>query len=135
MGIIHQHEDFYVSLEEKIISAINTYLAAFEKKDLEAIINLYAEDCWVEDPVGTAKKMGHDALREFYQIGIDMGAKGRLESEIRVAGNEAAFAFCIEIDTGNGIMSIRPIDVMTFNDDGKITSMRAFFGASNQSMA
>jgi steroid delta-isomerase len=123
-----------VSLEEKIISAVNTYLASFEKKDLEAIIDLYAEDCWVEDPVGTEKKMGHDALRKFYQLGIDMGAKGTLESEIRVAGNEAAFAFRLEIDTGNGIMSIRPIDVMTFNDDGKITSMRAFFGPGNQSM-
>ena len=124
-----------MSLEKKIISAVNTYLASFEKKDLEAIINLYAEDCWVEDPIGSEKKIGHDALREFYQIGIDMGAKGTLESEIRVAGNEAAFAFRIELDTGNGIMTIRPIDVMTFNDDGKITSMRAFFGSSNQSMA
>ena len=121
-------------LEEKIISAVNTYLASFEKKDLDAIINLYAEDCWVEDPVGTEKKIGHDALREFYQLGIDMGAKGTLESEIRVAGNEAAFAFRMEIDTGKGIMSFRPIDVMTFNDDGKITSMRAFFGPSNQGM-
>jgi steroid delta-isomerase len=123
-----------VSLEDKIISAVNTYLASFEKKDLDAIINLYAEDCWIEDPVGTEKKAGHDALREFYQLGIDMGAKGTLESEIRIAGNEAAFAFRMEIDTGNGIMSFRPIDVMTFNNDGKITSMRAFFGPSNQGM-
>ena len=123
-----------MSLEEKIISVVNTYLASFEKKDLEAIINLYAEDCWIEDPVGTEKKIGHDALREFYQLGIDMGAIGTLESEIRVAGNEAAFAFRMEIDTGKGIMSFRPIDVMTFNDDAKITSMRAFFGPSNQGM-
>ncbi len=63
-----------------------------------------------------------------------MGAKGTLESEIRVAGNEAAFAFRMEIDTGKGIMSFRPIDVMTFNDNGKITSMRAYFGPSNQGM-
>ena len=63
-----------------------------------------------------------------------MGAKGTLESEIRVAGNEAAFAFRMEIDTGNGIMTIRPIDIMEFNDEGKIVSMRAFFGPSNQGM-
>jgi steroid delta-isomerase len=123
-----------VTLEDKIITAVNTYLESFEKKDLDAIINLYSDDCWIEDPVGTDKKIGKDALREFYQVGIDMGAKGSLESEVRIAGNEAAFAFRIELDTGEGVMTIRPIDVMTFNDEGKITSMRAFFGPSNQSM-
>lgn len=123
-----------MSLEEKIISAVNTYIASFEKKDLDSIMNLYANDCWIEDPVGTEKKVGRDAIREFYQLGIDMGAKATLESEIRVAGNEAAFAFQVELDTGNGIMLIRPIDIMTFNDDGKIISMRAFFGQSNQSI-
>lgn len=123
-----------MSLEEKIVSAVETYLASFEKKDLDSIVNLFTEDAWIEDPVGTDKKVGHDALREFYQLGIDMGAKGTLESEIRIAGNEAAFAFSISVDTGNGILVIRPIDVMTFNDVGKITSMRAFFGPRNQSM-
>ncbi|MFT5483126.1 MAG: steroid delta-isomerase [Halieaceae bacterium] len=123
-----------MTLEDKIITAVNTYLESFEKKDLDAIINLYSDDCWIEDPVGTDKKIGKDALREFYQVGIDMGAKGSLESEVRIAGNEAAFAFRIELDTGEGVMTIRPIDVMTFNDEGKITSMRAFFGPSNQSM-
>ena len=123
-----------MSLEEKIISAVETYLASFEKKDLDSIVNLFTEDAWIEDPVGTDRKVGHDALRDFYQLGIDMGAKGTLESEIRIAGNEAAFAFSISVDTGNGTLVIRPIDVMTFNDAGKITSMRAFFGPRNQSM-
>lgn len=121
-------------LEQKIISVVNTYLESFGKKDLDAIMNLYAENCWIEDPVGTDRKIGHQALREFYQLGIDMGAKGTLESEIRVAGNEAAFAFRMEIDTGDGIMTIRPIDIMEFNDEGKIVSMRAFFGPNNQGM-
>ena len=123
-----------MSLEKQITTAVNTYLESFEKKDIESILNLFAEDCWIEDPVGTDKKVGREALREFYQMGIDMGAKAALESEIRIAGNEAAFAFQLKIDTGNGIMAIRPIDVMVFNDDGKITSMRAFFGPTNQGM-
>ncbi|OEY65968.1 nuclear transport factor 2 family protein [Marinobacter sp. X15-166B] len=123
-----------MSLEEKIVSAVHTYLASFERKDLDAIIDLYADDCWIEDPVGSDRKVGKPALREFYQIAMDAGAKGTLESEIRVAGNEAAFAFCIEIETKKGPMTINPIDVMTFNEEGKITSMRAFFGPRNQRM-
>ncbi len=124
-----------MSLEKKIISAVNTYLASFEKKDIESILNLFSDEAWIEDPIGTERKVGRDALREFYQVGIDMKAKGTLESEIRVVGNEAAFAFRMEVDTGSGIMVVRPIDVMVFNDEGKITSMRAFFGPNNQSMS
>ena len=60
--------------------------------------------------------------------------KLQLESEIRIAGNEAAFAFTGEVDTGDGIMTFRPIDVMVFNDEGKVTSMRAFFGPTNSGM-
>jgi steroid delta-isomerase len=84
--------------------------------------------------VGTERKVGKAALRDFYQIGIDMGAVGELESEIRIAGKEAAFAFSIKVDTGEGVFNTRPIDVMTFNDDGKITSMRSFWGPLNQGM-
>ena len=123
-----------MTLEEKIVSSINTYLDSFEKKDLDAIIDLYADDCWIEDPVGTEKKVGKDALRELYQLGIDMGVKGSLESEVRVVGNEAAFAFKIDMESGEGPFSTRPIDIMTFNEDGKITTMRAFWGPRNQGM-
>lgn len=122
-------------LEEKIVAAINTYLASFGRKDLEAILDLFTDDAWVEDPVGTPRKVGKAALREFYQIGISMDISAELESGIRIAGHEAAFAFCVSVNTGNGILKISPIDIMTFNDEGKITSMRAFFGPRNQTMA
>jgi steroid delta-isomerase len=124
-----------MTLEDKIVNAVNTYLASFGKKDLEGILNLFADDAWVEDPVGTPRKVGKAALREFYQIGTSMDLTAALESDIRVAGNEAAFAFCVSVNTGNGTLKISPIDIMTFNDEGKITSMRAFFGPRNQKMA
>lgn len=123
-----------MSLEDKIVLTVQQYLNSFEEKDIEGILGLFADDCWIEDPVGTEKKIGKEALREFYQFGIDMGAKGTLESEIRVAGNEAAFAFSMEVTMGNEVLTVRPIDVMTFDEEGKITTMRAFFGPANQSM-
>jgi steroid delta-isomerase len=97
-------------------------------------MGIYADDCSVEDPVGSPVKQGRAAVQEFYQGAMSMGVKLQLQSEIRIAGNEAAFAFTGEVDTGSGIMSFRPIDVMTFNDEGKVTSMRAFFGPSNSEM-
>lgn len=123
-----------MSLEKKITDAVNTYIGAFETGDLDAIMGIYADDCSVEDPVGSPVKQGRAAVQEFYQGAMTMGVKLQLQSEIRIAGNEAAFAFTGEVDTGSGIMSFRPIDVMTFNDEGKVTSMRAFFGPSNSEM-
>ena len=34
--------------------------------DTDGILELYADDCWIEDPIGSEKKVGKDALREFY---------------------------------------------------------------------
>ncbi len=123
-----------MSLAEKITSAVRTYLSSFEKKDLDGILSVFADDCWIEDPVGSERRVGRNALREFYQVAVNMGAKMTLESEIRIAGNEAAFAFRLEADIPDGKLTVRPIDVMVFNDEGKVTSMRAYFGPTNQTI-
>ena len=123
-----------MTLTEKITKAVHKYLSSFEKKDLDGIMSLYAEDCWIEDPVGSERKVGREALREFYALGVDMGVRMTLESEIRIAGNEAAFAFRLEADTPEGRLSVRPIDVMVFDDEGKVRSMRAYFGPTNQGL-
>lgn len=123
-----------MSLEQKITDAVNTYITAFENEDLDAIMGIYADDCSVEDPVGSPVKQGRAAVQEFYKGAIKMKVKLQLEGQIRIAGNEAAFAFSGEVDTGDGIMTFNPIDVMVFNDEGKVTSMRAFFGPTNSVM-
>jgi steroid Delta-isomerase len=47
---------------------------------------------------------------------------------LRVAGNEAAFQFRLTV---GGAMRIEPIDVMVFDDDGKVKSMKAYWGPEN----
>jgi steroid delta-isomerase len=122
-----------MSLDELITDAVNTYLSSFEKQDVDGILNVFADDCWIEDPIGSERRVGKEALREFYQGAVGIGATMTLESEIRIAGNEAAFGFRLNADLPNGKLSVRPIDVMVFNDQGKVTSMRAYFGPANQS--
>ena len=125
-----------MSLENKIVEAIEEYVKSIgDKNKIETIIGLYAEDAWVEDPVGSERKVGHQALREFYSAAASMEGKATLESEIRVAGNEAAFAFSLEVNLGKNKLVVRPIDIMSFNDEGKIKSMRAFWGNKNQTMS
>lgn len=46
---------------------------------------------------------------------------------LRVAGNEAAFQFRLTVTAGDSRMRIEPIDVMAFDDAGKVTAMKAYW--------
>jgi len=50
---------------------------------------------------------------------------------LRVAGNEAAFQFRLTVTAGEHRMVIEPIDVMVFDDRGKITAMKAYWSAAD----
>ena len=68
---------------------------------------------------------GRAAIEEFYTKAIASGAKLTLDGPIRGShGNRAAMAFTIDVPG----MRIRAIDVMTFNEEGKITHMQAHWG-------
>ena len=123
-----------MSLTEKITAAVETYLYGLTNKDLEAIMRLYAEDCWVEDPVGSERKNGREAVRAFYESAVSMDLVATLEGEIRIAGNQVAFPFRLEMQVPEGTMVLHSIDVMIFDDEGRITSMCAYFGDTNRSI-
>ncbi|WP_306335392.1 nuclear transport factor 2 family protein [Streptomyces sp. KL118A] len=58
--------------------------------DLDAIVELYAPDAVVEDPVGLPPLTGHDALRAHY--GLLLSAHLREEAAEPVAGQDATHA-------------------------------------------
>ncbi|MGB0920414.1 MAG: nuclear transport factor 2 family protein [Alphaproteobacteria bacterium] len=119
-----------MTLEEKIIAAVEGYIEGFSNADVDAIVALYAEGATVEDPVGSPLKEGSE-VRAFYENSVATGAKLSLDGPIRVAGNEAAFAFTARVNFGDEVHEINVIDTMQFDDEGKIVKMRAFFGQSN----
>lgn len=90
------------------------------------IAALYAADATVEDPVGTPARKGTAEIADFYEALTTRRRTTELLA-IRVAGSEAAFSFRVVSGTGAEQSVIEPIDVMTFSEDGLITSMRAFW--------
>lgn len=50
---------------------------------------------------------------------------------IKAAGSEVAFLWRLTISTGDTGNRIEIISVMTFDDDAKITSMRAFWSPAD----
>ena len=118
---------------EQMRAAVETYVASYNRSDLDGILSIYAEAATVEDPVGTPRKIGHDALREFFGLGVQMGAQLRLEGPIRCAADHAAFPFSVSLEMDGQQQKIDVIDVFRFDEEGKVIEMRAFFGPDNMS--
>jgi steroid delta-isomerase len=109
---------------EQIRSVCEQYIASVAEGDFATIAGLYAEDADVEDPIGSDAHVGRAAIRAFYESVSAPGMAAEMIGTVNVVGNVAAFHFRISAD-GNTI--VEPIDTMTFDDDGKITSMRAYW--------
>ena len=111
---------------DEMRSALQSYIKFMCESDIDGIMALYADDAEVEDPVGGAHLSGREALTAFY-AGSAPKLQVELTGPIRVAGNECAMPMLAELDLGDNKLYIDVIDVMKFNDDGKLVSMRAFW--------
>ena len=115
---------------EQIVDTVNRYISLVAKGSAEDIAELYADDATVEDPVGGEVHIGRQAIRGFYSAVENTERDCELVT-LRVAGNEAAFQFRLTVKAGDGGMVIEPIDVMAFDDEGKVAAMKAYWSAEN----
>lgn len=109
------------------VAVVERYVEAFATQDLAIIRDIFAADARVEDPVGTAPHEGLEAISDFYRGALAMGCKLKLTGKPRCAGNAVAFPFKVQLPE----MIIHVIDVFEFDDQGKVTSMRAYWGPDN----
>ena len=110
---------------DQIRQTIDRYIKFMNAADSDSIAELYSIDATLEDPVGTEPRQGRETIRKFYA-----GAVGNVKLELtgkpRVSAGQVAFPLKAKI---GGTQNLKIIDVMVFNDDGLITSMRAFFSS------
>jgi steroid delta-isomerase len=111
---------------EDITKAVNRYLETVSQGRPDDVVALYAEDATVEDPAGSEVHIGREAIRGFYKAILGAEAKTEIVT-LRALGNEAAYFWRLMI----GGMTIEIISVMTFDEDCKIASMKAYWGPDN----
>ncbi|KUI02244.1 nuclear transport factor 2 family protein [Mycobacterium sp. IS-3022] len=120
-----------MSTPEDNAKTVERYLELAAQGNADAVTELYADDATVEDPVGGGEvHIGRDAIRRFYDALPTAGAQTDVLT-LRALGNEAAFHWALTIDLGENKMRIDIISVMTFNEDGKIASMKAYWTPEN----
>ena len=117
---------------DQIRSTADSYIAALTAGDLEGVVDLYADNATVEDPVGNGTvHSGKAAIREFYSTVVAMKIEGEV-LEARACGDDLLFNF--EITThfdADSKATINVWDLMTHDEQGKVTSMRAYWTPEN----
>ena len=102
------------------------YAAAVSAGDVEAILTCYAPDGSCQVPVGGPVHQGIDSIRAFYE-GNELAETLVLTGPVRVAGREAAAPMAARVCFDGVDYELDVVDVAVFNDDGLLTSLRAFY--------
>ncbi len=102
------------------------YPELVSKGDVDAIVELYAADATIEDPIGSDLHVGTDAIHAFYTASAGTVTMKR-SGPVRVAGREAATPMVVLMGPEGQQQALDVISIMAFDDAGKVTSMRAFW--------
>lgn len=109
-------------------SALQAYVDAMNRGDVAGLLALFAPDATIEDPVGTPARGGAE-LAGWFWASVAVGASLRIAAPSRGSwANEAALIFEVEYNADGRRLRVHTLDVCTFDTDGRITQMRAFWG-------
>ena len=111
---------------EAVIEEVFTRLAAF---DAQGVVNHFASDAVVEDPVGTPPIQGTQAITAYLETFPSLFSQIKLYSlDVKVCGEEAAVKWRLRFKTNTGnVFFLDGIGIFKFNQEGKILSEREFF--------
>jgi steroid delta-isomerase len=117
---------------DEMRATMKRYLEAVARNDVEAVVALFADSISVEDPVGGAKGthvVGIQAVTAFFRKGFERSrpAPSRTGPIRTTGGREAAMPFSLRLDLGGRLHEVDVIDIMEFDSDGQIVSLRAFW--------
>ena len=112
---------------------VAAYTTAHSAGDVDAVAALFSEDAVVADPVDQPAHQGREAVRAFFAgthemlDAMDLHATG----PVRAVGNWAAVPLEAITTMGDLRMVVEIIDVFTFDDDGLIADMKAYWTAAD----
>jgi len=117
---------------DEMRAALRRYLACVASNDVDGVLELFTDDVSVEDPVGGppgTHVVGREAVDRFFRKGFERSRPSpRPTGPIRTtSGNEAAMPFVLRLELAGQLQEIDVIDVVRFDDEGRIRSLRAFW--------
>lgn len=114
-----------------MVQTVDKYIKALCEHDISIIEEIFDINATIEDPAGSEPRTGMETIKGFYQYAFSKNVKAELTGSVRCVGKTAVFPFFITMDTDDSTMKLEPIDMFEFNDEGKIQSMKAYWGKEN----
>src|SRR3954454_12242817 len=103
------------------------------KKDLEVVASLFTADAVIHDPVDGPAVEGRENIRAFFaEFGAPVRAM-KVAGPVHISGDchHAAARMDAEAQLGENLTFVEALDVFTFDDDGHIETMKAYWGPTN----
>jgi len=117
-----------VPTPEQVRAAVDAYVDAYNRDDRQAFLSAFSDDGVVVDPVGTPPHEGIDARGGFWDSVHALADRLELVPEdVIVCADEAVMVFEILATSGGATTVLDAVDVFRVDDDGRITSMRAYW--------
>jgi len=112
---------------QQIRETMERYVKLMSDGDADGIAALYRDDATLEDPIGAPLVRGKAAILDWYRKSAGK-VKLSITGPVRACNTEAATPLQARAPAGPGKASlIDIIDVMRFDEEGRIASMRAFW--------
>ena len=111
---------------DEMRATLRKYIRLMCESDAEGMVELFAEDAAVEDPAGSPPLQGREALLTLYRAAAP-NLQVEISGPICVVGLECAMPLLVELNVEGTKNYFDAIDVMAFDQDGKLNSMRAFW--------
>jgi len=117
---------------EHMRAKVEAYAAAHSAGDIDGIVEVFAPDAVVADPVDQPAHHGREAIRAFFAGTHDFvdSMELRVTGPIRAVDRFAAVPFQAVSVVGGSKVAVDIIDVFTFDDAGLIADMRAYWNSS-----
>ncbi|OAB41055.1 nuclear transport factor 2 family protein [Paenibacillus antarcticus] len=115
--------------QPEIKQAMQQYIDHFNANDLESLLGLFSETASLEDPVGSIPIEGTEPIRQFYSKVVNGDTKIKLMTPI-CGSHSHSGAMAIEIETnakGEKVV-IQAIEIMSFDEFGKIMNLQVYWG-------
>jgi len=114
---------------QQIEAVIEDAFAGLIAFDVQRVVNNFASDAVLEDPVGTPPMQGTQAIAAYLETFPTLFSQMKLYSlDIRVRGQEAAVKWRIRFTTRTGnVFFLEGVGFFKLNQQGKIELEREFF--------
>ncbi len=106
---------------------VRRYLQALCDGDLSTIKGFFDDKSTLEDPYGSRCLEGVDRIGAFYEKAFTQGVTATQTGEASCSGDSVAVPYRVRV----GPVQINAITVFQFADNGKLKSMRAYWGPEN----